>query len=165
MKKQFLIVMLMVFSITAFISPPVKAQGIVGVVSHDYGTVANSVDESFISYRFDGLIRQFGCNKIDSIHIALTVEGEADIDSLMWYPANWAKDGTVVKGTVATKTVTLNVAASAYGTEVLFAADAGIISSLWRGFEGFTLFTRGATAGNDATDPNSLIVTITFYGS
>jgi len=161
---NFLIAMLMVFILIAFISPPVKAQGVVGVVTHDYGTVANSVDESYVSYRWDGLIRQFGCNKIDSLHIALTTEGETDIDSLDWYPCNWAKDGTVVKGTVATKTVTLNVAASAYGTEVLLATDAGVLSPLWRGYEGFTLMTRGAAAGNDAGDPNSLMVTIVFFG-
>lgn len=154
-----------VFILLALFALPAFSQGIVGVKSHDYGTVANSVDEAYISYTFNGLIKEFGCNKIDSLVISLTAVGELDIDSLMWYPCNWTVNGTVVKGTVSTRTVTLNIAAAGTGTEVLLTSDAGIASTLWRGYEGFTLFTRGAAAGNDATDPNSLKVTITFYGS
>lgn len=163
MKRFFLIALIL--SAVAFFTAPSFAQGIVGVKTHEYGTVANSVDESYVTYTFDGLLKEFNCNKIDSLIIALTVEGEADIDSLMWYPCNFSGDGTVVKGTVKTFTVTLNVAASAYGTEVLKVTNAGVASALWRGYEGFTLFTRGAASGNDATDPNDCKVTITFYGS
>lgn len=154
-----------VFVLIALFALPAFSQGIVGVKSHDYGTVANSVDEAYISYTWAGLLKEFGCTKIDSLHISLTVVGEIDIDSLMWYPCSWTVSGTKVLGTVATRTVTLNVAAAATGKETLYSTNAGIASALWRGTEGFTLFTRGATAGNDATDPNSLKVTITFYGS
>lgn len=167
MKKfnsSFIVLMLLAFVFILF-SLEANAQGIVGVKTHNYGTVANSVDESYVSYRFNGLIKEFGCNKIDSILISLTVENETDIDSLMWYPCNWTSSGTVVKGTVKTFTVTLNVAAAGTGTEVLKVTNAGVASSLYRGYEGFTLFTRGAAAGNDATDPNNCKVTLTFYGS
>lgn len=162
--KSFFLSFLVIAAI-AFTVTETPAQGIVGVKSHDYGTVANSVDESYISYTWAGLLKEFDCNKIDSLVISLTAVGELDIDSLMWYPVNWTVSGTAVKGTVATRTVTLNIAAAGTGTEVLYSANAGIASTLWRGYEGFTLFTRGAASGNDATDPNSLKVTITFYGS
>lgn len=154
-----------VFVLIALFALPAFSQGIVGVKSHDYGTIANSVDEAYINYTFSGLIKEFGCNKIDSLVISLTVKNETDIDSLMWYPCNWTVDGTKVLGTVSTRTVTLNVAAAATGTQVLLTSNAGIASTLWRGYEGFTIFTRGASAGNDPTDPNSVKVTITFYGS
>lgn len=163
-KSLLAIWMILLFAL--FIVPTeTSAQGIVGVKSHNYGTVANSVDEAYVSYTWVGLLKEFGCNKIDSLVISLTAVGELDIDSLMWYPVSWTTGGTAVKGTVAFRTVTLNLAAGVAGKEVLYSANAGIASALWRGTEGFTLFTRGAAAGNDATDPNSLKVTITFYGS
>lgn len=154
-----------VFILIALFALPAFSQGIVGVKTHDYKTVANSVDESYISYKWAGLIKEFGCNKIDSLVITLTVVGEIDIDSLMWYPCNWTATGTAVNGTVSTRTVTLNIAAAGTGNEVLLTSNAGIASTLWRGYEGFRLFTRGAASGNDATDPNSCKVIITFYGS
>ena len=144
---------------------PIFSQGVVGVKSYNLGTVANSVDESYITETFSGLIKQFGCNKIDSLTISVTVDGEADIDSLMFYPCNWTVGGTKVLGTVKTHTVTLNVAAAGTGTEVLLVSGTGVLASSFRGYEGFAILTRGATSGNDATDPNSLKVTIMFYGS
>lgn len=141
------------------------SQGIVGVKSYNLGTIANSVNESYTSETFHGLLKQFGCNKIDSLIISMTVVGEADVDSLDWYPCNWTSTGTAVKGTVKTFTVTLNVAAAGTGTEILKITGAGLGSALWRGYEGFTFMTRGAASGNDATDPNNCKVTITFYGS
>lgn len=165
MKLSILSTLLLVMILFVFFTPEANAGGIVGVKTYDYGTVANSVDESYITYRFDGLLNEFNCSTIDSMVISLTVVGEADIDSLMWYPCNFTSNGTVVKGTVKTFTVTLNVAAAGTGTQVLLVTNAGVASSLYRGYEGFTLFTRGAVSGNDATDPNSCKVTITFYGS
>jgi len=163
MLKSFLAISLILFSF--FLVPQLNAQGIVGVKSYDFKTVANSVDNAYVSENWEGLLKQFGCTKIDSLHIGLTAVGELDIDSLMWYPCSWTVDGTVVKGTVKTFTVTLNLAAGVAGKEALYVTNAGVASALWRSTEGFTLFTRGATTGNDATDPNSLKVTITFYGS
>ena len=140
-------------------------QGIVGVKSYNLGTIANSVDEAYISETFAGLIKQFNCNKIDSMVISLTVKNETDIDSLMWYPVNWTVDGTKVLGTVITYTVTLNIAAAGTGTQVLYTSNHGVQPASFRGYEGFAILTRGATAGNDPTDPNSGKVTITFFGS
>jgi hypothetical protein len=154
-----------VFVLIALFALPSFGQGIVGVKSYDLGTIANSVDESYRYETFSGLIKQFGCNKIDSIVVSMTVDGEADVDSLDWYPVNWTLKGTAVKGTVKTFTVTLNVAAAGTGTELLLITGAGLGSALWRGYEGFGFMTRGATAGNDATDPNSCKVTLTFFGS
>jgi hypothetical protein len=163
-KSFFNVLILLSFAFLLF-SFQAQAQGVVGVKSYNLETVANSVDEIYITGTYSGLLKEFGCNKIDSMIISATVVGEADIDSLDWYPCNWTVGGTKVLGTVKHFTVTLNVAAAGTGTEVLKVTDAGVASTLWRGYEGFAILTRGATAGNDATDPNSLKVTITFYGS
>ena len=159
--KRLIFALLAVLLLTSYL----PAQGIVGVKSYSLGTVANSVDEAYITETFSGLIKQFGCNKIDSMTISITVDGEADIDSLLFYPCNWTVGGTRVLGTVKTHTVTLNVAAAATGTEVLLVAGTGVLATSFRGYEGFAILTRGATAGNDPTDPNSGKVTIMFYGS
>jgi hypothetical protein len=144
---------------------PIFSQGIVGVKSYNLGTVANSVDEAYTYETFAGLLKQFNCAKIDSMVFSVTAVGELDVDSLDWYPVNWTSTGTAVKGTVKTHTVTLNIAAAGTGTEVLLVTGTGIASSLWRGYEGFGFMTRGAGSGSDATDPNNLKVTITFFGS
>ena len=141
------------------------AQGIVGVKSYDLGTLANTVWESYQSETFAGLLKQFGCTKIDSMIISMTVQNETDVDTLNWYPVNWTSSGTAVQGTVITHTVTLNVAASSTGTERLFVANHGVQAASFRGYEGFQFRTRGAVSGNDPTDPNNCKVTITFFGS
>ena len=142
-----------------------SAQGVVGVKSYSIGTISNSVDESYITGVFSNLIKEFGCNKIDSMTISMTVAGEADVDSLDFYPCNWTVGGTVVKGAVKTHIVTLNIAAAGFGTEVLLVSGTGVLAASFRGYEGFAILTRGAASGNDATDPNSGKVTIMFYGS
>jgi len=166
MKKLFgslIFAILFAFLLTTI--PETQAQGIVGVKSYNLGTLANTVWETYQNGNFAGLLKEFGCTKIDSIIISMTVEGEADVDTLDWYPCNWTSNGTAVNGTVKTFTVTLNVAAAGTGTERLFVTNAGIASSLWRGYEGFRWRTRGAVSGNDPTDPNNCKVTLTFFGS
>lgn len=159
--KKIIFVLLALVLFTA----PIFSQGIVGVKSYNLGTIANSVDESYTSETYAGLLKQFNCNKIDSLVFSITLTGEADVDSLDWYPCNWTSSGVAVKGTVRTHVSTLDVAAAGTGTQVLLITGAGLGSSLWRGYEGFTFMTRGAASGNDATDPNNCKVTITFYGS
>lgn len=160
-KSFFLIALMLVFTAITF----TPAQGIVGVKSYSLGTISNSVDESYIYETFAGLIKQFGCNKIDSLVISMTVKNETDVDSLMWYPCNWTVDGTAVLGTVITHTVTLNVAAAGTGTQILLVSGHGVQTASFRAYEGFAILTRGAAAGNDPTDPNSGKVTVVFYGS
>jgi hypothetical protein len=144
-----------------------SAQGIVGVKSYNLGTVANTVWEDYRYDTFQGLLKEFGCNKIDSITVSITVKNETDIDTLNWYPVNWTNDGTAVNGTVKTFIVTLNIAAAGTGTETPLITGAGLASSLWRGKEGFGWRTRGAVSGNDVdgSNANSVKVTFTFYGS
>lgn len=159
---------LLIFLLLAFImAPQISAQGIVGVKSYNLGIVANTIWEEYQSETFAGLLKQFGCNKIDSLTISVTVKNETDIDTLNWYPVNWTNDGTAVQGTVKTFAVTLNVAAAGTGSETLLITGAGLGSALWRGKEGFQFRTRGAVSGNDVTgsDANSVKVTITFFGS
>ena len=159
--KRLIFALLAVLLLTSYL----PAQGIVGVKSYNLGTVANSVDEAYTYETFAGLLKQFNCAKIDSMVFSVTAVGELDVDSLDWYPVNWTSTGTAVKGTVKMHTVTLDLAAAATGTELLLITGAGLGSSLWRGYEGFGFMTRGATAGSDATDPNNLKLTSTFYGS
>lgn len=157
----FLIALMLAFTAITF----TPAQGIVGVKSYNLGTIASTVWESYQYDTFDGLLKEFGCIKIDSIIVSMTVSGDTDVDTLNWYPVNWTSGGTAVTGTVKTFTVTLNVAASGTGTERLFVTNAGIASSLWRGYEGFGWRTRGAVAGNTPAEPNNCKVTFTFFGS
>ena len=162
MKKTFgvLIAVLLLFSFFE-----ASAQGVVGVKSYSLGTVSNSVDEDYVTGNFAKLIKEFGCNKIDSMVISVTVDGEADIDSLEFYPCNWTIGGTKVLGAVVHHTVSLNVAAAGTGTEILFVSGHGVQATSFRGYEGFAILTRGAASGNDPTGPNSGKVTIMFYGS
>jgi hypothetical protein len=159
--KRLIFALLAVLLLTSYL----PAQGVVGVKSYNLGTIANSVDEGYVYETFAGLLKQFDCNKIDSLTLSMTVVGEADVDTLDWYPVNWTTTGVAVKGSVKTFTVTLNVAAAGTGTEILKVTDAGVPASLFRGYEGFGFMTRGAGSGNDATDPNNCKVTITFFGS
>jgi len=163
--KTFLAAFLILFSVFTFVLPETQAQGIVAVESYDMGTLTNTVWTSYQSFTFAGIIKEFGFNKLDSITVSMTVDGEADVDTLNVYPCNWTTKGTAVLGTVITYTVTLNVAAAGTGTEALYVLNHGIQSISWRGKEGLTWRTRGAVSGNDPTDPNSCKVTFTFFGS
>lgn len=163
--KSFLGIFLFAFLMLAFIPQEADAQGIVGVKSFDMGTLTNTVWTDYQSFQLGKLKKEFGCNKIDSITVSMTVDGEADVDTLNVYPCTWTTSGTAVLGTVITYTVTLNVAAGGTGSEALYVANHGIQAVSWRGKEGFTFRTRGAVSGNDPTDPNSCKVTFTFYGS
>lgn len=154
-----------VFILIAFFAMPIFSQGIVGVKSYNLGTIANTVWEDYQSGSFAGLLKEFGCVKIDSMIIAITVKNETDIDTLNWYPVNWTSDGTAVQGTVITYTVTLNIAAARTGTQILYTSNHGVQAASFRGYEGFNFRTRGAVSGNDPTDPNNVKVTITFFGS
>lgn len=156
--------MFFILIFTFLLIPETPAQGIVGVVNYDLGTITNSVDHTIYG-NFGRLIKQFGCTKIDSMVIAVSVDNETDIDSLDFYPANWTSFEAPVTGSIVHYDVTLNVAAAGTGTQILYTANAGIASASFRGYQGFKILTRGATAGNDATDPNSCRVTVTFWGS
>lgn len=159
--KKIIFVLLALVLFTA----PIFSQGIVGVKSYNLGTVANSVDEAYQYETFAGLLKQFNCAKIDSMVFSVTGVGEVDIDSLDWYPVNWTSTGTAVKGTAITHLVTLDIAAAGTGTELILNTGHGVQAVSWRGYEGFGFMTRGKVSGNDATDPNNLKVTITFFGS
>jgi hypothetical protein len=162
--KTFLASILTLFALFAF-TAETNAQGIVGVKSYDMGTLTNTVWTGYQSFTFAGVLKEFGCSKIDSITVSMTVDGEADVDTLNVYPANWTIKGTAVLGSVITYTVTLNVAAAGTGTEALYVSNHGIQAASFRNKEGITWRTRGAVSGNDPTDPNTCKVTFTFYGS
>jgi hypothetical protein len=166
-KSFFAIFLIALLFVAPVFVAPVSAQGIVGVKSYDLGTVANTVWEGYQAETFAGLIKQFGCNKIDSIIVSITVKNETDIDTLNWYPVNWTADGTAVQGTVVTYTVTLNIAAAGTGTQVLYTSNHGVQGASFRGYEGFNWRTRGAVSGNDVdgSNANSVKVTLTFWGS
>ena len=166
MKKLFgSLIFAILFAFLLIPIPETQAQGIVGVKSYNLGTLANTVWETYQVGNFAGLLKEFGCTKIDSMVFSMTVQNETDVDTLNWYPVNWTSSGTAVQGTVITYTVTLNVAAAATGTQILYVSNHGVQAASFRGYEGFNFRTRGAVSGNDPTDPNNCKVTITFFGS
>jgi|SRR3990167_8581696 len=163
--KSFLAIFMIALSFVILSGVEGQAQGIVGVKSYNLGTIANTVWETYQVGNFAGLLKEFGCTKIDSMVFSMTVQNETDVDTLNWYPVNWTSSGTAVQGSVITYIVTLDVAAAATGTQILYVANHGIVAASFRGYEGFNFRTRGAVSGNDPTDPNNCKVTITFFGS
>jgi hypothetical protein len=137
----------------------------------DLGTISNSVlgastFETGYLY-LDKIKSKNGWTQIDSIVFALKVQEETDIDSFDVYPG-FVQAGqtlsTAVFGTVTTFTVTLNVAAAGTGYERLLTSNAGYSGANLRGYNLIKYVTKGATAGNDPTDPNNGWAIAFVYG-
>lgn len=105
--------------------------------------------------------------QIDSIVFALRVENETDIDSFDVYPGFVDKGELItdaVFGSATTFTVTLNVADASTGYERLFTSNAGYTGTSLRGYNIIKYVTKGATSGNDPTDPNNGWAIAYVYG-
>ncbi len=129
----------------------------------DCGTVANSVDETgYVD------LSRLGLSKIDSISVTAIGTGELDVDSVDCYVGvNDIPDGLIrYSSTAITFTVTINVAAGASAFEQLYSSNATLLTQeALRGANVIKVITRGATAGNDATDPNKLILVFEAWGT
>ena len=130
------------------------------VVTVDFGTVANSVDEyAYVS--FD----QMKFSRIDSISVTAIGTGELDIDSVDFYMGNSGGGISRFSGTALTQAVTINVNAGVSAYEHLLTSGATRLSAAnIRGANLLKIQTRGAASGNDATDPNQLVLVLQFWG-
>lgn len=150
MKKIFVIVILLLAQFTF-------AQN---VIVRNLGTVANSVDET-------GYIDLSDWNKIDSVSVTFVGKGEIDVDSLTVYKA--AKVGnTFVKDLtpIGNFTVTLDLNDGVYDLEPLFSSGATLLTgAALRGCNAIYYLTRGATSGNDPTDPNNGWILFHVWGT
>jgi len=167
-KLSFLSIILTAILLFAFIAPQVNAQS---VEVKDLGTIYNSTAGSTTfetGYLYlDKIKSKNNWTQIDSIVFAVKVSEETDIDSFDVYPGFVEKGAalsTAVFGTVTTFTVTLNVAAAGTGYERLFSSGAGYSGASLRGYNLIKYVTKGATSGNDITDPNNGWAIAFVYG-
>lgn len=138
--RKLSILFVLIFSLVAFGQD---------VIVKDLGTMANSVNET-------GYVDLSKFSKIDSVSVVFVGIGELDVDSLTVYKAvkvndKWIHDVSVL----GNFTVTLNLAAGVADLEQLYSSNATLLTgAALRGCDGIYYVTRGATSGNDATDPN-----------
>ncbi|MGV8131189.1 MAG: hypothetical protein ACP5N7_03780 [Candidatus Pacearchaeota archaeon] len=150
--KQLLIIFIVLLSVSLF--PQSR------VITKDLGTMANSVNET-------GFVDLTGWTKIDSISVTFIGKGEMDVDSLTLYRAVKLPDGTFKKdvSVLGNFTVTLNLADGVYDLEPLFSSNATLLTgAALRGIDAIYYVTRGATSGNDATDPNRGWIKFQIWG-
>lgn len=136
------------------------------VITKDLGTMYNSVLGS--TYFETGYIDLTGWSKIDSISVTYVGLGEMDVDSLTIYRAVKLPNGTFQKdvSVLGNFTVTLNLAAGVYDLEPLFASNATLLTgAALRGVDALYYVTRGATSGNDPTDPNHGWIKFQIWGT
>ena len=137
------------------------------------GTVYNSVLGSTyyetVYLDLSNVQKNKGWSRVDSVLCAIYVENETDIDSLDIYPGFKGYKGGVEEtafGTAITQTVTLNVAAASTGYEELLTSNATPLTSLILRQNNYIKFvTKGATSGNDPTDPNKGWLICYVYGA
>lgn len=125
------------------------------------GTVSNSVDET-------GYLDLTGWSQIDSISVTFVAKGELDVDSVTVYRAvkvpgvGYKKDITVL----GNFTVTLDLADGVWDIEPLFVSNATVLNgAALRGVDAIYYVTRGATSGNDPTDPNAGWLMFQIWGT
>jgi len=157
MRKLFVIVLVLLSTITFAQSR---------VIVKDLGTMINSTAGT--SANETGFVDLSGWSKIDSVSMAFVGKGELDVDSVDVYPAIKLPSGKFVKDVtiLGTATVTLDLADGVYDIERLVTSGATIITGAnLRGMNGLYYVTRGATAGNDATDPNNGWLVFQVWGT
>lgn len=110
-----------------------------------------------------------GWSKIDSVINAIYVENETDIDSLTIYPGfvgTKANVNETAYGPAVNYTVTLDVADGNTGYQVLSSGAGTLLTAAaLKGYNYIRYLTRGATAGNDPTDPNKAWIICFVYGT
>lgn len=109
----------------------------------NFGTVANSVTETYY-------VSIDGWTKIDSISVVACGIGELDVDSIDMYVGY---GGGIYSSTAITATVTLDLADGVAGWQNIVSSNATqLTGAALRGVKAIKVVSRGATAGNDATD-------------
>lgn len=158
MKKIFVLLALLVFALPSF------AQKIDKVFE---GTVANSATKT-VYLNLDDAPGQ----RLDSIKVLLTYVGEIDLDLLTTTLGSFKGTGLrssdfVAIATPDSTTLTVDVAAAGTGGVRWGAAGLALATSNLHstgGFDALKISVVAGSSGNDATDPNKLIIrTIRYY--
>jgi hypothetical protein len=132
----------------------------------DFGTLANSVTET--AYATLG-----NWAKIDSISVMAVATGETDVDSIDIY-VGFANSNTAgvsqtpgwYSATAYTFVSTVDVAVGVKVFQNVTVANATLLTGVvLRGVNSLKIVTRGATAGNDPTDPNKFLVGLQIWGT
>jgi hypothetical protein len=123
----------------------------------NFGTLANSVTET----QYQKIV---GFTKVDSVCVSVIGTGEVDVDSVDIYVGYQSNAGQYYSTTANTFISTVDLAAGVKGFQNLSISNASIGTGLVRGMNALKVVTRGATAGNDATDPNNFRVLLFVYG-
>lgn len=136
------------------------------VIVKDLGTLTNSTAGT--SANRTGYVDLSAWAKIDSISVTYVGKGEMDVDSLTIYRAAKVGNDKFIAdlSVLGNFTVTLNLAAGVYDLEPLFVSNATLLTgAALRGCNALYFVTRGATSGNDATDPNRGWVLFQVWGT
>lgn len=155
MRKLFVIVLVLLSTITF-------AQG---VVVKDLGVIANGDGQTIEQ---TGYLDLSAWSKVDSVSLTYIGKGELDVDTVDIYGAVKLPNGSFVKDAtiMGTYTVTLNLAASTNDIEPLVVTGATVMTGAkLRGLNAIFYETRGASSGNDATDPNRGYLAFKIHGT
>lgn len=137
------------------------------VLKLDFGTLANSVTET----KYLGLGEWAN---IDSIAVGYAATGEIDVDSidiyLGWNNSTFAGELPATGWYGATAYTFVSTLDNAAGVKtwanILVSGATALTSAVLRGgINSLKVVTRGAAAGNDATDPNKFIVLFHIWGT
>jgi len=133
------------------------------VVTRDLGTLANNGQKTAL-FDLQAIQKTANFTRVDSIVVTLAAIGEIDIDTLHVFPG--VKVGNVTEyATGQGFTVTINKDSAETVVERLLASNAGVSGVNLRGYSYLKVWTKGAAAGNDATDPNRLYLVLNIYGT
>jgi hypothetical protein len=125
----------------------------------NFGTLANSVSETQYVDLGDW-------SRIDSISVAAYGTGELDVDSVDIYVGYGKGYFGSTCYTFETASSYLNFADGIKGWENLLVSGAtSLTGAVLRGVKALRVTTRGATSGNDATDPNNFHVLFHIWGT
>lgn len=160
--KKTNVILSLIFLLFALVSVPIETNAQVNTFNNavcdiKFGTVASSVSET-------QYVVLPNWKKIDSISVVVYGTGEMDIDSVDFYPG---QGNGHYSTTALTSISTIDLAASTKGWQISRGAAGATVltgASLC-GASALKVTSRGATAGNDATDPNDFHVLLRAHGS
>ena len=143
-----------------------EIQNLGTIINSTAGTSANET----VFLDLEVVKQKYNWSRVDSVITALYVENETDIDSLDIYPGfRGVKDGAteIAYTTPTTATITLNVADAGTGYQISRGTTGATILTFANlaGYNYIKFVTRGATSGNDATDPNKAWLINYIYGT
>jgi hypothetical protein len=156
--KSFLLIFLSLALVFSFATVPLNAQSNVEVVQLNDNTVANS--SSTIGYIKD-LLGNDNELRTDSVAFKFIAKGEIDLDTVVIQKGVWYNSTFYGTSTADTTVLTIDNAAAVTTVVIVGAYTAG--TNILDGTDCVKVLVRSAASGNDATDPNKLIVQAVKY--